>query len=318
MKKTILFLILVIFLSAGATKCTLISRPKTIDIYKGTEGIAMEFFFFFFPDKISENTEFQIIVNIKNKGASNVRDGYLSVNLEKDYVDIVYYDWSFDEGFNYGIYDEQVEFDLEGKSQFNPNGVESIIKIIAKTKEIEELMESHISTIGLTACYKYLTIANPTICVDPDVHNLRIGEKSCVIKDISLISQGAPVAVTKIEQNMLTHEDKIEPQFLIYLANKGNGQIVNKEDVEEACSAAGLGKDTWNVINITAYLSGKELDCNPNPVKLTKTKDFVRCSAFEYDWIDKDLLAYESILNINLTYGYTSTISKDIKIEKQY
>jgi len=315
MKKTILFLILVIFLSAGAAKCTLIQRPKSLDIYQGTEGIIMNFINGAPPDKISEDTEFQIIANIKNKGASNVENGYLTINLEKDYVDL--YFWEFEEpvvgsGFN----PEQVIFDLEGKSEYNINGGEGIIRITANAKEIGGLIESHTSNIGLTTCYGYSTTASPTICMDPDVYNLRVGEKPCSIKNINLDSQGAPVAITKIEQNMLTHENKIEPQFLIYIANKGNGQIVDKQKVKEACS--GTGKYNLSIINVEAYLSGRELECTPDPIRLTRTKNFVRCSALEQDWLDKELLAYETVLNIKLSYGYTSTIAKEIEIEKSY
>ncbi len=315
MKKTILFLILVLLFISGYTRCTFIQKPQPIDIYKGTEGIVMEFLNGAPPDKIAEDSEFQIIANIKNKGVSDVEGGYLTLSLEKDYVEL--YDWSFEEPIvSSGFGPEQVIFDLEGKSEYNIYGGEGIIKITAKTKKIEELMESHTSTIGLTTCYKYSTTVNPTVCIDPDVYNLRAGEKSCAVKDIGLNSQGAPVAVTKVEQKMIVHGDKVEPQFLIYITNKGNGQIVNKDDIEEACSATGLSKDSWNIVNVKAYLSGKELSCTPNPVKLTKTRNFVRCSALEQDWIDKEELAYETVLNIKLEYGYTSTISREIIIEK--
>jgi len=315
MKKTILFLILVIFLSAGAAKCSLTQRPKTIDIYQGTDGIIMEFLNGAPPDKISEDSEFQIIADIKNKGVGNVKNGYLTINLEKDYVEL--YFWELEEPIvSSGFNPEQVIFDLEGKSEYNINGGEGVAKITARTKKIEGLIESHTSNIGLTACYEYSTIANPSVCIDPDVYNLRAGEKPCSIKDISLNSQGAPVAVTRIEQNILTHEDKIEPQFLIYLANKGNGQIVDKQKVKEACS--GTGKYNLSMINVEVYLSGRELECTPDPIRLTRTKNFVRCSALEKDWLDKELLAYETVLNIKLSYGYTSTIAKEIRIEKSY
>ena len=315
MKKTILFLILALFLIAGYTKCTLTQRPKTIDIYQGTDGIVMEFLKGAPPDKIPENSEFQIISIIENRGASDVGEGYLTISLEKDYMHL--FDWMLEEPIvSYGVDNEKVRFQLDGKSEYSPNGGRGIIKLLARTKKIESLIESHTSNIGLTACYKYETISNPTVCLDTDIYNLRVGEKSCEVKDVILSSQGAPVAVTKIEQSMLVHDDKIEPQFLIYIANKGNGQIIDKDKIDEACSEK--GGYNLSVVNVEAYLSGKKLDCIPNPVKLTKTRNFARCSAYKDDWIEKDSIGYETLLKINLTYGYTSTISKNIRIEKQY
>jgi len=312
----ILYIILIFFLISGYNGCVPDQAVKSVDIYRGTNSIVMNFLGGAPPDEVLENAEFQIIANIKNIGASDVRQGYLTVNLEKDYMNLD--DWVFDDPIvGYGIDYEQVIFDLEGKSEFNRYGGEGIINVRAKTKKIEELIEKHKSTVGLTACYEYSTKANPTVCIDPDVYDLKEGDKACHIADVSLGSQGAPVAVTRVEQNMVVHNNRVEPQFLIYMANKGNGQIFDKQKIEEACSAIGLEGDEWNRINIEAELSGNELACNPNPIKLTQTKNFVRCSAPEQYWIDKDLLAYETILSINLTYGYTTTISKDVTIEKQ-
>lgn len=312
MRKIIFVLILAFLISCGAAGCVTRPGPVDIDIYKGSDGIVMEFLPNAPPNSAFEDSEFQIAVEISNEGAYDVIDGYLVLNLELAYMEL--FDWEWEEPIT-TISNNQANFDLEGKSEFNVFGERGIIRARIGTKSIEELIESHTTTVSLTTCYGYKTKANPSLCIDPDIFDLR-KNKACTVKDVSLQDQGAPVAVTKIEVKMIGHEDKIEPQFLIYIVNKGNGQIIEKDSVERVCSAGALARDVFNTIHIKAVLSNRELECAPNPIKLTATKRYVKCSAKERDWIDKGELAYTSVLNIELDYGYTSTIAKEVKIEK--
>ena len=67
-------------------------------------------------------------------------------------------------------------------------------------------------------------------------------------------------------------------------------------------------------------LSGQPLNCKVSDddseatIRLRDKEDMVRCTLEE--GIDKNLGAYTAPLNIELEYGYTFTISKDIIIEK--
>ena len=113
--------------------------------------------------------------------------------------------------------------------------------------------------------------------------------------------------------------NKIIPHFIIYLENKGNGEVVAEDKIEDVCSRKPLGFRDFNKVTIKAFLSDKELNCNSGEAekaesRLREKKDIVRCTLEEGIASNRD--AFASPLKVELDYGYTFTISKDITIEK--
>jgi hypothetical protein len=216
------------------------------------------------------------------------------------------------------------KFEIKGKSIFNPEGDVEYIIIDAETKKISAQSETHPSTIFATACYPYKTIFGSSVCIDPDIYGMGKGQKACDIKEMAFPQgQGAPVAVTKIETRMLPEigEDKVRPHFFIFIENKGNGEVVNLSKVEKACTNEPLEYTDFNSMQINVTLSGKLLDCSVDTggakietIRLRDKKDLVRCTLEEGIDLGRD--AYTAPLRIELQYGYTFTISKDIIIEK--
>ncbi len=87
------------------------------------------------------------------------------------------------------------------------------------------------------------------LCVDTDVYGLRPGEKACNSKDLAFNEgQGGPVAVTNIETKMLldSDEDKVKPQLIIHIENKGNGEVISKGTFEHDIFSFGL----YNLSNL--------------------------------------------------------------------
>ena len=77
--------------------------------------------------------------------------------------------------------------------------------------------------ILVTACYRYKTIADPKVCIDPNPFRAVQERKVCEVRDQSLGGgQGAPVAVTKIEEQV--GSDKIH--FRIFIQNVGDGEVI--------------------------------------------------------------------------------------------
>ncbi|MCH8003394.1 MAG: hypothetical protein IH934_02085 [Nanoarchaeota archaeon] len=229
--------------------------------------------------------------------------------------------------------------EIKGKSIFSPNGDQELITINAQTKKIGAQSETRPSTILATACYPYKTIFGASVCIDTDIYGERRGKKVCSITDLRFgEGQGAPVAITKIETRMLPlPEDSnlVKPHFLIHIENKGNGEVVELSKVEQACTSERLDYRSFNTIIIKASLSGKPLDCRikkegpkaeppppaPTTIRLRDKENLVRCTLElipgEVDeLIDINRDAYIAPLSIELEYGYTFTISKDIIIEK--
>jgi hypothetical protein len=216
------------------------------------------------------------------------------------------------------------KIEIKGKSIYSPVGDEEFITLTAETKRISAQSETHPSTIFATACYPYNTILGTSVCIDTDIIGEVRGKKVCDIKDLTFSEgQGAPVAVTKIETRMLPDVDvnKVKPHFIIFIENKGNGEVVNSSKLGEACSSSGLNYTDFNTLTISASLPQGDLKCSEKTdeavsteVRLREKEAMVRCTL--EDGIDIGRDAYTAPLKIELNYGYTFTISKDIIIEK--
>lgn len=326
-------IIVIIFAMFLLTSCTFISKKQPVieeDIRKGTQGLVMNFVKGTPPETVYESAEggyegiFDISVTLENKGATNIRQGYLTINYEEDYIT-----YSPDGGWiegDYSVYgapqDKTMRFTLKGKSTDNPIGEIKIVSNKLKTKMLEELSEEHDSLLLITCCYDYSTVESAVVCIDPNPYEA--GVKACTVKDITFTSQGAPVAITKIETAMLSAGGgRVKPEFKIYIRNKGAGKVVNKDKIDIACKAKISDEekvDLWNIIDIKLGLGRQEgseyyspFECTPVPMKLRGEEDFVRCV---YEGTLSATTAYQTPLIINLTYGYTHTISKQFKIIK--
>ena len=298
-------------------------RPITdADIRKGTDGLDMEFLKNAPPENVFEGSQddggkvitsdFPISLRLKNEGASNIEEGILIFASEKAYVNV-----SLESK-------ERQEFIIKGKSIYSPVGDEEFVTLTAGAKRISAQSETHPSTIFATACYPYNTILGTSVCIDTDIIGEVRGKKVCDIKDLTFSEgQGAPVAVTKIETRMLPDVDvnKVKPHFIIFIENKGNGEVVNSDKLGAACSSSGLEYTDFNTLTISASLPQGDLKCSEKTdeavsteVRLREKEAMVRCTLEDGINIGRD--AYTAPLKIELNYGYTFTISKDIIIEK--
>ncbi len=281
------------------------------DVRKGVDGLAMAFTKNAPPDKVFEQSIFPIGIELKNKGASDVQKGFLVLGFEKEYVDAT-------------AMEAKETLDIKGKSIFNLNGDEEFITLNAQAKKVGSQSETHPSTIFATACYPYRTILGASVCVDTDIFGKQLRKKACQAKDLQFDKgQGGPIAITKVEVRMLPDADndpnKVVPHFIIYMENKGNGEVVAEDKIEDVCSKKPLGFKDFNRITVRASLSDKELNCNLGETekaesRLREKKAIARCTLKEGIPGDRD--AFASPLKIEAAYGYTFTISKDITIEK--
>ena len=117
-------------------------------------------------------------------------------------------------------------------------------------------------------------------------------------------------------------KDNVQPTFLIYVENKGKGEVLNPLKVENACESSitkeGIEK-FYNEIHVKeARLSNAKLSCkqgkNEDKIILSGKKGVIECKL--EDLIDKNQPAYLSPINLILEYGYSTTISKQFNIEK--
>ncbi len=329
-KRVIILFFLVTLIGCNQQTAT----PREINVYVGTQGLTAEFSKSAPPPKVFEESSFPILIKIRNRGAYSIKDNpqvvggigsVLSIGREKDYIPILTYENNV--RIKEGATDNERFFYLEGKTQINPQGDELVVAANAKTGRLEPQSESKASTMTATLCYPYRTILSTTVCIDPDYAGIRPSKKVCTVKEITYSSgQGAPIAVTKLETQMIPEGDVVKPQFLIYLENKGQGTPVNIVGFHNTCRKTDYSqKDTWNVAFLKAYGSGDEqLECTPNQedstdnsigfLRFIDKKDFVRCT-FK-NGIPRTSDAYTSPLRIEIDYGYSQTISANFLMQK--
>lgn len=318
------------------------TQTKEINVFVGTDGLSVVFANNAPPQRVFESSDFPIVLRIRNNGAFSITDqsqginelnglkGLLTIGTEKDYVKSTTFQ-SGERIFN-GDKDNEIYFFVDGKTQINPQGDELIVPIVGKTGKLDPQSERRISTITANLCYPYKTVLSTTLCLDPDIAGLNTGKKVCSVKDIDFNSgQGAPIAITRIESQMLFDEstNKIRPQFVIYIENKGKGTPVDVSSYLGMCRNTDYIKDTWNVAYLNAYTSGSmdnnqnKLECSPSPSSLEKgtgyvrfidNKNFVKCTFKE--GIDKNVDAFLSPLRIEITYGYVQTVATNFAIQK--
>ena len=320
-KKILIFALLFIFIAG----CDLGGGPgqiSYIDVYTGTEGMVLEFLEGSPPseiyiDKEGSPQEFQIVFEMRNRGPTNVDFGFLS--LEGGEADIDILDWKIREKKNMIRRDlRKAYFVLEGKSQFNPEGGFDTISISARTKRVYDPI-TKTPDIRVKTCYGYKTKLSDDICIDTDPYDLRKTEKPCTSQgSYSFSSQGAPVAVTAIEQENLFTIDSIRPSFKIYINNVGDGDIINKEYVEGQCmgEVKEVGREIKPKISVSKLTFSKfnkdNFDCDTERFNLVD-HNYITCTLKD-GMISKDEPTYSTTLTIELEYGYYETISKSMQI----
>ena len=237
---------------------------------------------------------------------------------------------------------------LEPRSIYNPSGGVDMITFKARAKSPGQLSEKHESAIIASACYAYSTQLEQEVCLDTDIGHLSVFDPVCDTEDIMLNSQGAPLAITKIETNIIPFTDSdgteyIRPQFVITVKNMEEGSIINSEKTSDACSAIGLDRYDYDMVvmnklvlsneNIIYRFNGynttshKEfvldndpdtIECTSSPIRLDSDGEGkIRCTVKE-GVIKKDQASYSTQLYMEFDYGYMHSISKEIVIEKSY
>jgi len=301
MRKIVLLMVLILIIIGCTTKKGPTGTISDLNIHKGTDGLVISFIKNSPPEEVFEEEEFPVYVLVENKGAYDVLNGYITLGFQQDYFEAA---------------TKSRNFNLEGKSLANPIGEQKIFRFLVNAKKI--IGESRTVPIAVSSCYSYKTTAIESVCIDTDVYDVKAVERACSVSDVSIKGgQGGPVAVTKIESKMLTNEEesRIIPQYTIEIENVRGGNIIRTERAQDLCSATALSRDDLYVVGINVELSEQRLHCNKDSLKLMEEKDKIICRL--ESGIEKDKAAYTTLLKIELDYGYSETIIKNIIINEK-
>ncbi|MBD3354629.1 hypothetical protein GF361_01430 [Candidatus Woesearchaeota archaeon] len=283
MKKILILLVIgFLILVTGCGRTTPNLEPELIEYHKGTQGLEMNFVRNLPPDEISEGSEFIIGLELRNKGAYDIENGEISVSG---------YDQSKIQINEHGKY-----FNIEGKKPGFPEGGYEIINFRGKNIDFPKIKETDPARFKIITRYDYQTEAGAEVCINPDIYShVKTKEKICEPKEIILSDgQGAPVAVTKIQQEAVPFENRIRIKFNIYMENKGEGDIKDNITLDEV------------------RLANVPITCTKNNIELEEDEK-IEC----YTEILAGAGAYLTSLSIKLDYGYISRIGKIVQIRKQ-
>ena len=293
------FAFLVLFLVA----CTAAGGPQVTDVHTGTKGITAQML-----DQqktFAAGSPASVSLELKNEGASDVAEGYLSINTEEDVLSV--------EG------DRIRRFDLQGKILGSPVGESDIMSIQLKAKSLPPQTAILTTNVGATICYPYQTQAAFTVCVDTDVLG-RVKTKPCQALPLSSSGEGAPVLVARIEPTYSLADDHVSVAYQITVRNAGTGQVYDASKSFEACTPQALGAD-WNRAKVTAYLGDDQLACAPatdessREASVSLAKDaLVRCELL--GGVSKTAGTYTTTLRVQVDYGYAFTLTKPFQIQR--
>jgi len=266
--------------------------PKIVDTLVGTQGVVVDFVSL--PSSVLMCQNMNIEVEMKNLGGFKA-DG--------DFIFIV------EEGFLKPEGSKRGRFSIEGKTQYNPLGEVQRKSLKVTGQSLPSQLETLNTPIIFQACYPYKTFLSAQICLDAQKED----RKNCVPKTLTFANgQGAPVAITKVEPRMLPEDDGVRPVVVMSVANVGGGRIVSESQVSTICSGTKTS-DVLNKISVSARLGGEDMECRPKMLPFEIGKDVqVMCIAKN---VAKDS-SYETILTAELGYGYVTTSTRLITINR--
>ena len=357
-RKSVFGMLIVLLLAFSIAGCDTVKKKDkdSGEFARGPEGLVMEFvpnypqdkFIVSKPKTAGEGEPISILVEVRNKGTyppqedTDPGDGDEPVIFGFGKIHLSGFDTSIiqmkdDEG-NEKLSQIITENKIGGSflylpaaSSVNPLGGIDTAEFNGFIKA-DKIFDSYNPTILVTACYPYFTKSTPTVCIDPEPFDTR-QEKVCNIGSQTVPNQGAPVAVTRIDQEAAA--GKI--QFKITIKNVGNGDVIwDKEglskidDLLSRCDpneGGRLDRKDFDRVQLKKVKIGDEDllnigKCSPFADDITYTTHLIRLFDGEgfiictYDVPDTVQSAYTTPIDIELRYAYRSTILKPIQIKK--
>ncbi|MCX8147329.1 MAG: hypothetical protein N3D84_02585 [Candidatus Woesearchaeota archaeon] len=294
LKKSTLFVILVFLLALmvfpACSKGK--SRPESgqiiqQDYHTGTQGLVIRFLPGSPPRNLYKGDPLSIVVEYSNKGAYDINNGHLYISgYDRNYI-------TFQN-------DRYLSLKAIGKNEFNPLGeISNTVEFYDDAVSMPSFVDIYSPRFMVTACYKYKTEAFKEVCVDPDPYGVKPTRKVCTVHDVNFGTQGAPVAVNYATEAVA----KNRVVFKVQVSNVGGGTVIDDRASIAECHK-NLKRTDIDKVRIDAKLSNKQLKCEPEIIQLVGGTGYSLCS-YEGNLGSE---AYLTVLNIILSYGYSTSI----------
>lgn len=262
------------------------------DVHRGFKGVSINFARNAPPDELFEGSPLDIIVELRNGGAAEAQGTlYLS-------------------GYDPSIFPIQPQYDyftLEARSRFNTLGGYELKTFHSDNVVLPQGTDLLTQNLIAYACYDYATEADIQICIDPNPLSVLENEVCKPIAPAVGAGQGGPVGVTAIKEDAAPGK----VGFQITIANQGDGSVIEKNSMNNCPS--NLRFIDVDTVYYSVNLQGAPGDCEPKQkVRLANKQGLIYC---RFTLSDDKALAYQSVLQIDLDYGYLSQKSKTIRVK---
>jgi hypothetical protein len=292
------------------------TQTKERPLYEGKTGIVASF-----PEtnklQFYEGDSFSVAIRVENDGATDVtaqNPGWISVLFDPASFHLLFAKTSLK---NQPTTPGHYAFALEGRNVNAPVGAIDFFDFTFSANNLQGNRDDAQSTLTFEVCYPYNTTFIQNICVDRDVFE-QTATDVCIASAVTGTSQGAPIAVTRVEQSFLRDGTKVIPRFKVTIQNLQNGYTLwnEKESSESVCGQSGFNSNEFGRVKVTALMANQPLKCGtesvPDVARFDHNTAEIICR------LDSGVEAgasYETPLIVKLQYFYISTLTAHVEVE---
>ncbi len=284
MKNKILIGIIVLIVISG---CRLGERDpgdvelEVVEYHKGKEGLVLSLVKGRPPAEIWPESDFVIDVELRNKGAYDIEGGTIKLH-------------GFNPRYVTPSEDEKRIQQLMGKQLGYPEGDYATVQF--EESNILNPPGKESLSFTVSAEYDYETDASAEICINPELNPIiKTQETICEVKEINLKGgQGAPVAITTINEIPSYKGTNLNLNFILDIKNVGKGEVLGDVTLENV------------------KLGGQVLVCDKTEFGLKKETGAARIKC-EFN-IFRPSGPYTSVITAKLSYRYKIKLDHQIRV----
>lgn len=246
-----------------------VDQPIAQDFKQGSGGVELTILPQYPPKQIIEGGAFTIGVEVSNRGAYDTTIGEVAVI-------------GLNQVFNPLETDVVTLRPLKGRSLTSQDGEFLIEEFHGKNEFIPPGATEYRAKFLVLAEYDYQSILNTDVCINPAILRIEAEKENCQVQEkMSFGGQGAPVAVTSVEEIVGTRDSNAQARFTFTIENIGDGEVISPVRVDEV------------------KVGTKRLQCK------TGTRD----NEIPADALEKKKAIVECVFTEPLRGAYTTTLS---------
>jgi hypothetical protein len=253
--------------------------PEVVEYHIGKEGLVLGLIEGRPPKEIWPGSDFLVEVELRNKGAYDINNGVIKLH-------------GFNPRYVLPSEGEKRLQKLKGKQLGYPEGDYATLQF-EESNVLAPPGEEPLS-FTVSAEYDYATEASAEICISPDLNPIvKTPETICEVKEINLKGgQGAPIAVTKINEIPSYRDMNLNLNFILDIENVGEGEVLGDIFLE------------------SVRVGGQVLTCDQPAFKLEEKKARIKCEMNIY----RPAGPYTSVVAAKLSYRYKTKLDHKIKV----